>query len=185
MHLCCGPCGAHISEELKADYQVSLFFANSNIDTAEEFAKRLAAAQTLAEYHGLPLVVDDYNHAEWLALVKGWEDESSFAKAMADEPEKGERCRLCYRYRLLKTVDKCAELGGDYFATSLSVSPYKDGEAVVLIGRSLSPKFLERNFSQNNGWQKSIAAAKSLKLYRQNYCGCEFSKRQGKEAFVN
>ena len=175
LHLCCGPCGAHISEELKADYQVSLFFANSNIDTKAEFKKRLDAARTLAEYYNLPLIVEDYNHDEWRELARGLEN----------EPERGERCRRCYRYRLLKTVDKCAELGCDYFATSLSVSPYKDGEAVVLIGKSLSPKFLERNFSQNNGWQKSIAAAKSLKLYRQNYCGCEFSKRQGKRAFVN
>ena len=169
LHLCCGPCGSFISQELKNNYQLSLFFANSNVDSQAEFNKRLKASQQLAHEHGLKLIVEDYDHADWLEL----------AKDLADEPERGRRCLLCYEYRLRQTATKAEALGFDFYTTSLSVSPYKDGQAVIHIGRQLSkqfkPKFFDKHFGQNKGFAKSVATAKRLKLYRQKYCGCEFS----------
>jgi len=171
VHLCCGPCGSALSQELKKDYDVSLFFANSNLDTSKEFAKRAENAEKVAKEYGLPLITEDYDHKEWLDLVRGLED----------EPERGGRCLKCYEYRLKQTADKAEELGFDYFTTSLSVSPYKDGQAIIHMGRSLGakikPKFLDRHFGSRDGFKKSVAKAKELGLYRQKYCGCEFSKR--------
>lgn len=174
VHLCCGPCGSALSAELKKDYDVSLFFANSNLDTPKEFAKRAENAEKVAKEYGLPLITEDYDHAEWLDLIKGLED----------EPERGGRCLKCYEYRLKQTADKAEELGFDYFTTSLSVSPYKDGQAIIHLGRNLGakikPKFLDRHFGSSDGFKKSVAKAKELGLYRQKYCGCEFSNKQGK-----
>lgn len=171
VHLCCGPCGSVLSQELKQDYDVSLFFANSNLDTPKEFAKRADNAKRVAEEYNLPLITEDYDHGEWLELIKGLED----------EPERGGRCLKCYEYRLKQTADKAEDLGFDYFTTSLSVSPYKDGQAIIHMGRSLGakikPKFLDRHFGQGEGFKKSVAKAKELGLYRQKYCGCEFSKK--------
>lgn len=174
LHLCCGPCGAQISEDLQKDYAVTLLFANSNLDSLKEYKKRLLAAKILAKRHGLPLIVEAYKHDEWSLLIKGLED----------EPERGKRCLLCYRYRLAQTAAKCRDLGLDYYASSLAVSPYKNVQAVINIGRALSlksgPKFLDKNFNANDGFRQSVAAAKRLGLYRQKYCGCEFSRRDKK-----
>ena len=174
VHLCCGPCGSALSEELKKDYDVSLFFANSNLDSAKEFTKRADNARRVAEEYGLPLIMENYNHDEWLDLIKGLED----------EPERGARCLACYEHRLKQTADKAEELGFDYFTTSLSVSPHKDGQAIIHLGRKIGDKmrsrFLDRHFGLGEGFKKSVAKAKELGLYRQKYCGCEFSKKQGK-----
>jgi hypothetical protein len=174
VHLCCGPCGSALSEELRQDYEVSLFFANSNLDSPAEFAKRANNAKKVARAYGLPIIIDSYDHEEWRELVRGLED----------APERGGRCLLCYEYRLKQTAAKAEELKFDYFTTSLSVSPHKDGQAVIHMGRSIGakagPKFLDRHFGQNGGFKKSVAKAKELGLYRQKYCGCEFSKKQGK-----
>lgn len=171
VHLCCGPCGSALSQELKEDFDVSLFFANSNLDSPKEFAKRADNAKRVAEEYGLPLIMEDYDHGEWLELIKGLED----------EPERGARCLACYEYRLQQTADKANELGFDYFTTSLSVSPYKDGQAIIHLGRKIGdkirPRFLDRHFGQGDGFKKSVAKAKELGLYRQKYCGCEFSKK--------
>lgn len=203
VHLCCGPCGAQISDDLKKNYEVSLFFTNSNIDTKIEFNKRLKAVETLAKHSQLPLIVESYDHQDWLEFIKDFEDESSFALnssssqykssdghnkiskeqriAMADEPEKGRRCLLCYRYRLAKTAQTAGSQGFDFFTTSLSVSPFKDGQAVIHLGRAEAGdnkvKFLDQHFGLADGFKKSVAKAKELGLYRQKYCGCEFSKR--------
>jgi predicted adenine nucleotide alpha hydrolase (AANH) superfamily ATPase/VanZ family protein len=171
VHLCCGPCGSALSDELKKDYDVSLFFANSNVDNPQEFKKRADNAKKVAKEYDLPLITEDYNHKEWLDLIKGLED----------EPERGGRCLKCYEYRLKQTADKAEELGFDYFTTSLSVSPYKDGQAIIHLGRTIGakikPKFLDRHFGHAEGFRKSVAKAKELGLYRQKYCGCEFSKK--------
>jgi len=171
LHLCCGPCGAQISEDLQADYRITLLFANDNLDTEAEWQRRLAAAIQLAGVRGLPLVSLSYDHGRWLKFIKGYEN----------EPERGARCRLCYRYRLAQTWAWARQNSHNWWTSSLSVSPHKDGQQVLLIGQELAKeapeRFLAKNFNAENGFARSVAAAKSLALYRQNYCGCEFSRR--------
>jgi hypothetical protein len=170
VHLCCGPCGAGAIRDLKRSYAITLLFANSNIDTAEEHQRRWRAAKTLANHHGLRLIKSTYTHDAWLKQVKGHEA----------EPERGSRCQICYRYRMNEAAVTAKAYGFDYFTSSLSDSPYKDNEAVMQIGQSIAKtlgvKFLDFNFSANDGYRKSISESKKLKLYRQKYCGCEFSK---------
>ncbi len=179
LHLCCGPCGAQISEELKKAYDVSLFFTNSNIDTKAEFDKRLKAVETLAQHYGLPLIVEDYDHQDWLAFIKEFED-SSASLSLAEEPERGRRCLLCYRYRLAKTAQTASAQGFAWFTTSLSVSPFKEGQAVLHLGKAEAQdnrvKFLDQHFGLAEGFKKATTKAKELGLYRQKYCGCEFSR---------
>ena len=171
VHLCCGPCAAGVMRALKRQYFPALLFANSNIDTPEEYAARYRAAKQLADFYGIPLIKSRYGHDDWLALIKGHES----------APEKGSRCLLCYRYRMAETAATACKFSFDYFATSLTTSPYKNREAIMSIGQELeqeySVKFLDANFGAGSGYQDSIKASKELGLYRQKYCGCEFSRR--------
>lgn len=142
-----------------------MFFSNSNIDTREEFDRRLAAARKLAAADGVELVVDDYDHEAWLHDV---------ADGFEAEPEKGRRCERCYRYNLAKTAAYAERNGFDAFTTSLSVSPHKPSGKVF--AASDNPKFLREDFKKRDGFVVSVKRAAELGLYRQPYCGCEFSK---------
>lgn len=170
IHLCCGPCGAGAIRDLKRTYNITLLFTNSNIDTEVEYNKRYLAARALARHHGLRLIRSTYAHDAWLNLVKGHET----------APEKGSRCHICYRARLGEAAVTARAYGYQYFSSSLSDSPHKDNATVMQLGREVEKltgvKFLDYNFSDNDGYRKSVQESKRLKLYRQNYCGCEFSK---------
>ncbi len=170
IHLCCGPCGSAILENLKKTYRVTLLFANSNIDTASEFHKRWRTAKKLANFHGLKLIKSRYTHEYWQKLIIGHED----------APEKGSRCQICYRSRMYEAGMMAKIFHFDYFTTTLTTSPHKDRVSVLNIGRDLEKmlevKFLDVDFGEGSGYQDSISASKKLKLYRQNYCGCEYSK---------
>ena len=127
LHSCCGPCASACVPRLKAEgHEVVMYFANSNIDTEEEYLRRLAAAKTLAKADGVELVAEPYDHGEWTREV---------AKGYEGEPEKGERCRRCFRYNLAKTAAKAGELGMEGFCTSLTVSPHKVSAAIFEEGR--------------------------------------------------
>jgi len=169
VHLCCGPCAAGAMRELKRKYFVVLLFANSNLDSHEEYQRRYRAAKRLADYYGLKLVKSHYSHDQWLRLIQGHED----------APERGSRCQICYRYRMSETAVTAKFYGYDYFSTSLTTSPHKDGQAVMSIGRelqrTLGVKFLDYNFGAADGYRLSVTESKKLGLYRQKYCGCEFS----------
>jgi predicted adenine nucleotide alpha hydrolase (AANH) superfamily ATPase len=168
LHTCCGPCACACIPQLKAQgHEVSLFFSNSNIDTAQEFEKRLAAAKRLAEEDEVELVVDDYNHKEWLEKV---------AANLADEPEKGARCTKCFRYNLSRTAAYAAKCGFDAFATSLTVSPHKVSR--VIFESSDDERFMKADFKKREGFKLSLKRSAQLGLYRQDYCGCEFSRRK-------
>ena len=143
-----------------------MFFANSNIDTRSEYDRRLAAARQLAAAEGVELVPLKYDHEEWLKEV---------AAGLEGEKEKGARCEKCFRYNLAKTAKACTELGLDAFATSLTVSPHKASKMVF--AASDDPRFLHEDFKKQEGFKESLERAAELGLYRQNYCGCEFSKR--------
>lgn len=171
LHVCCGPCASACVPRLEEEgAEVTMYFANSNIDTEEEFEKRRAAAEALAAAEGVSVVCARYDHEEWLREV---------ASGLENEPEKGARCEKCFRYNLSKAAQYAAANGFDAFTTSLSVSPHKPSRLLFEAGResSCGARFLEADFKKREGFKLSVARAKELGLYRQNYCGCEFSKR--------
>lgn len=166
LHTCCGPCASACVPRLKdMGHEVAMFFSNSNIDSAAEFEKRRAAAAALAEHDGVALVTDGYDHESWLREV---------ADGYEGEPEKGARCARCFRFSLARTAAYAAENGFDAFATSLTVSPHKVSPTVF--AASEDPKFLKEDFKKREGFKISVRRAKELGLYRQSYCGCEFSR---------
>lgn len=164
LHVCCAPCSTHSIEVIQQEYDVSLFFANSNIYPEEEFQKRLNELQRFAAACAVPLIVDPYDHNAWLEHIAGLED----------EPEKGARCTKCFEFNLGRTADYAREQGFDYFTTTLTISPHKHSQTIFSIGERLG-NFLCIDFKKKNGFQRSLSLSKEYNLYRQNYCGCEFS----------
>jgi predicted adenine nucleotide alpha hydrolase (AANH) superfamily ATPase len=172
LHICCAACGAFVSRLLQENYDVTLYFYNPNIYLKEEYEKRMKEVEKIAAKFNLNLITGEYNHESWLAKISGYEK----------EPERGDRCRVCYRDRLSKTAELAEKNSFDYFTTTLTVSPHKSAEMIFAIGRELEKagkvKFLEKDFKKQDGFRKSIALSDELELYRQNYCGCEFSLRK-------
>ncbi len=168
LHTCCGPCASACIPALRAHgHDVVLYYSNSNIDSAQEFEKRLESVRRLAKEDGVEVVVDEYNHADWLEKV---------AKGYEAEPEKGARCERCFRYNLERTAKFARENNFEAFTTSLTVSPHKVSRVIFAKGEDAGGDlFLKEDFKKKNGFLVSTARAKELGLYRQNYCGCEFS----------
>lgn len=154
---------------------VSLLFANSNIDTREEFEKRLREAEKLASVEGVPIAALPYDHEEWLREV---------AAGYEHEPEKGERCARCFRYNLGKAAEYAKAHGFDAFTTSLTVSPHKVSMAIFSAAadavKAFGSHFAPWDFKRHGGYDCSVKRAMELGLYRQSYCGCEFSKLRWK-----
>ncbi|MDD4332889.1 MAG: epoxyqueuosine reductase QueH [Patescibacteria group bacterium] len=171
LHICCVGCGVYISQILKNDFRVSLYFYNPNIFPKEEYDRRLIEAEKIAKKFKLKLIVEKYDHDFWLEKVRGRE---------ADR-ERGERCLICYEERLRRTAQKAKELNFDFFSTTLTMSPHKDAKAISDLGRVMEKKFgikfLDRDFKKQDGFKKSSELSRQLGLYRQNYCGCEFSRK--------
>ena len=165
LHICCAPCATASTEKLLENgYEVHYFYSNSNIHPFEEYKKRLDNVHQLAKHYEIPLYIDEYIHQKWLSAVKGYEA----------EPERGGRCALCFEYNLKKTFEKKQEESFDHFTTSLTISPYKDSKKIFQIGKNYEG-FLAIDFKKQNGYKKSIELSDQLGLYRQKYCGCEFS----------
>ena len=177
LHTCCGPCASACVPTLKdLGREVTMLFANSNIDTKEEFEKRLREAEKLAAVDGVKIVALPYDHEEWLREV---------AAGYEHEPEKGARCERCFRYNLTKTAEYAKAHGFDEFTTSLTVSPHKVSRTIFEVASSIEQsnnpnrqtiRFLPCDFKKNEGFKLSTRRANELGLYRQSYCGCEFSK---------
>ncbi len=171
LHVCCAPCAsASIERLLERGEHVALFYSNSNIFPYEEYGKRLQEVKRLAEIYSLQLFIDEYDHGAWLDHIKGFEA----------EPEKGRRCSLCFAFSLKQTQEKAQELGIPRFSTTLTISPHKRspqifGEAAPFEG------FVTDDFKKKGGFAKSIELSETYELYRQSYCGCEFSIRTNKE----
>jgi hypothetical protein len=172
LHICCAGCGAYVADLLKADYEPALFFYNPNIYPEKEHQIRLEEAKSIASYLNIPFYDKSYNHNKWLKLVAGLEN----------EPEKGTRCDVCYFERLAITALEAKNMGYTIFTSTLSVSPHKKALTISEIGLKLQAKtgvrFLDQDFKKKNGFYKSVQLSKKLGLYRQNYCGCEFSIKQ-------
>lgn len=173
LHACCAPCASSVIERLKSAFYVTVYFYNPNIDTEDEYEYRKTECQKLCEHFGVPFIYEKHLKNDFIARVTGLEN----------EPERGARCEVCFSLRLNKTFEKAKEIGADYFATTLTLSPLKNAELINEIGKKLSDektKYLETDFKKRGGYLRSIALSKELNLYRQNYCGCEFSKRKDK-----
>ncbi|MBF0216805.1 MAG: epoxyqueuosine reductase QueH [Candidatus Omnitrophica bacterium] len=168
LHICCGVCSASVVERLKSEgHTVTGYFYNPNIWPPEEYLKRLDIARAVSREMDFTLHEGVYEHDIWLGRVKG----------MEGGPEGGKRCGECFRMRLNRTFEIFRKGGYDVFTTTLTVSPVKDKDVVNGIGEEIAgDKFLRADFKKKGGYQRSLAIAKEMGLYRQNYCGCEFSK---------
>ena len=178
LHSCCGPCSTAVVERLVKDYEVTVFFYNPNITDRDEYQKRKDTQEIFIEKYNMnpdrPALLHfkegTYNPNRFYTAVTGLENEC----------EGGRRCEVCYRLRLEATVDLAMILGFDYFSTTLSVSPHKNYELISKIANELSMRsnmpFLADDFKKNNGYMNSVELSNKYGLYRQTYCGCEFSK---------
>ena len=171
LHACCAICAGHPIELLKSlGYVPLVFFSNDNIDTNYEFEKRKEALLCLCEQLEVDYIIDNYTHEEYLEQISGLED----------EPERGIRCEECIGLRLTKSAKKAKELGIINFTTTLVVSPHKNFEKISMLGDEIAKQYnlnyVGINFRKQDGFLKANRIADSLKLYRQNYCGCEFAK---------
>ncbi len=176
LHSCCAPCSSYCLEYLSQYFSITVLYYNPNIAPEQEFYKRAAEQQRLVSEmsfaNPVTVVVDDYDSNEFYSAVKGLEN----------VPEGGERCFACYRLRLERAAEYAAQQGFDYFCSTLSISPLKNAAKLNEIGEELSElypvKHLPSDFKKRNGYKRSIELSHEHDLYRQNYCGCVFSKRE-------
>lgn len=168
VHMCCAPCAAPSGERLMLDgYDVILFFCNSNIHPKMEYDKRLESSVKLAGEWNIKIIEDEYSHESWLGTIKGLEA----------EPEKGERCKVCFDYSLQRTAEAAKKNNIPFFTTTLTLSPHKVSKIIFEIGKKY-PGYLPFDFKKQNGFLRSLELTNLFNLYRQDYCGCEFSLAQ-------
>jgi len=174
VHLCCGPCGAGVIEELLEEYDVVGFFYNPNIYPEQEYEKRLQAARELMAALGGILREGERDFGRWAERISGLEG----------EPEGGARCAICYRVRMERAAEEARRLGIGLFTTTLTVSPHKNAQVVNDVGTAVADSagvgFLARDFKKGDGFGRSCRRSKTLGLYRQRYCGCKYSLRDAK-----
>ena len=174
LHSCCGPCSSAVLERISDYFDIDVFYYNPNIDSADEFYRRSDEQIKLVEDLGLDDKIDvkviKYNHQEFLSYIKGFEKYE----------EGGARCFRCYRQRLEETAKYAQENNYDYFTTTLSISPHKDSQVLNRLGKFLSEKYkvnyLFSDFKKKNGFKRSVELTDKFNMYRQDYCGCEFSR---------
>lgn len=175
LHTCCAPCSTHTIDVLKDYFDITIFYSNSNIYPEEEFRKRLDEQIEYAARFNISVIEDTYNSKDFYETIKGHELDG----------EKSKRCYLCYEMRLRHTIERAKALGFDYFTTSLSISPYKVTRWINEIGYELEQiygiKYLYSDFKKENGYKESIRISQENNMYRQDYCGCVFSKREREE----
>ncbi|NLD19327.1 MAG: epoxyqueuosine reductase QueH [Clostridiales bacterium] len=181
LHSCCGPCSSSVVERLAEEFRITIFFYNPCITDEAEYQKRRSSQLKFIgrfneENMGKGMVFfkeTDYRPKDFFNITKGFEEAA----------EGGKRCSICFRQRLEKTAETARLMGYDYFGTTLTVSPHKNNDVISEIGRKLALKyglsFLDRDFKKKDGFKRSIELSKRYELYRQNYCGCIYSKRVG------
>lgn len=171
LHSCCGPCSTYVLEYLSRYFSLSLLYYDPNIQPEAEYELRLENQRRVLErYPGVRLYESGWRGEEYEAAVRGLEA----------EPEGGARCTVCFRLRLEETARLAAELGCEYFCTTLSVSPHKDAERINRLGLELGEKYgvkwLPSDFKKREGYKRSTELSREYGLYRQDYCGCLYSK---------
>ncbi|MBI5576027.1 MAG: epoxyqueuosine reductase QueH [Deltaproteobacteria bacterium] len=171
LHICCGPDACYGVPAMQERFRVTGFFFNPNIPPGDEYDRRLQATRQVQDFLPFALETEDGGREDWEDAVRGLEE----------EPEKGRRCEECIRMRLRRTAEKAKAMGIPAFCTILTVSPKKDATMVNRIGREEGQKagvrFVEADMKKNDGYLKSVKISKKLGIYRQDFCGCRFSKR--------
>ena len=171
LHACCAPCSSYCVEYLSQYFDITLYFYNPNIESQEEFTKRFNEFEKIDKRFNVKAIEEKYNPDEFYDAVKGYEDYK----------EGGDRCTICYRLRLQKALDYAESHGFDYFASTLSISPYKDAKRLNEIGEAISKDskviYLVNDFKKKGGYLRSTILSKEMELYRQDYCGCVYSIR--------
>lgn len=185
LHSCCGPCSSYVLEYLAPYFQITVFYYNPNISMEEEYRHRVAEQKRLIDAynreqkgHPIRILEGDYRPSDFYEAIRGFEA----------CPEGGERCFRCYGLRLRETALQAKKRGMDYFGTTLTISPLKNAQKLNEIGEALerelqenrdgSPHWLPSDFKKKGGYQRSIELSRQYELYRQDYCGCSYSKAE-------
>ena len=189
LHACCAPCSSHCLELLAQTFDITIYYYNPNIHPQEEYFRRLEELENfltifpVAVNNKIKLVKDDYHVEDFFTATNVQEEVE-----LQVEPEKGERCRRCYQFRMTRAWEFAEENQFDYFTTTLSISPHKDSKKIDSIGRQLEKlsrdkklKFLPSDFKKENGFLRSLQLSDEFNLYRQDYCGCIYSKLNQKK----
>lgn len=172
IHACCGPCSSEVIDFLKDVFDITIYYYNPNIYPKEEYEKRYDQFSLLP--YKFDIVKGEYEESKYYDAIKGCEDLGEFSK----------RCYKCFYFRLEEAAKYASANHFDYFTTTLSISPYKNSKWINEIGYELSKKYnieyLYSDFKKQEGYKKSIELSKKYKLYRQEYCGCKYSKEEAK-----
>ena len=185
LHSCCAPCSTYVLDYLKDSFQIVDLFFNPNMDSTLEYQKRAEEmsylVQQINQYQLLDqqvqLEIEEYQSELFMDQIRGLED----------EPEKGGRCTVCFRLRLMEAARAAIEFQCDYFATTLTISPLKNANLINQIGEEVAKQYgiayLPTDFKKKNGYLRSTEISKEYQLYRQDYCGCIFSKRESEARY--
>ena len=183
LHSCCAPCSSYCMEYLRRYFEVTVFYYNPNIMDETEYRKRVAEQKRLIDAYNRIEADTDGNRLFPISFVEGKYDVDNYlqaVKGLEDSPEGGSRCSRCFELRLRESARVAKEMGMDYFTTTLTISPLKNAQLINEIGGRIGEEygiaFLPSDFKKNNGYLRSIELSKVYDLYRQNYCGCDFSK---------
>ena len=178
LHACCAPCSSAVLERLANFFQITIYYYNPNITEKEEYQKRIEEIKKLISF---------INPKYEVSLIEGkWEPEKYYeiAKDLENEPERGKRCYKCYELRLEETAKLAEKLNFPYFCTTLTLSPHKNSNWINEIGKNLDkkvqPTYIYSDFKKKEGYKRSIELSKKYNLYRQDYCGCIYSKKNNK-----
>ncbi len=186
LHACCGPCSSYVIEYLASVFDMTIYFYNPNIHPEAEYTRRLTELQKFlavfpdAIKNNVKLVVDNYDVEDYFSATN-----VRLEKELQTEPERGERCRRCYEFRMKRSYEYACKNNFDYFTTTLSISPHKDSKMINEIGKMLeqggaqkenSTKFLPSDFKKRGGFLRSTQLSEEYGLWRQDYCGCVFSQ---------
>ena len=176
LHSCCAPCSSYVLAYLTQYFDITVFYYNPNILPEEEYQKRLSEQKRLLKeaYAGVQLIEGNYEPEVFYEMARG----------MEQEPEGGARCFRCYELRLRETARMAKENGYDYFATTLSISPHKNAAKLNEIGERIGAEYgiahLPSDFKKKDGYKQSVQLSEEYGLYRQDYCGCIYSREAGK-----
>ena len=181
LHVCCGPCSGNVLKEISEFFDITIYYSNSNIYPDTEYFRRFHELEDFIQRfnqdfnQNIQVVEKEYQPKEYLKDISQYKD----------EPEGGKRCTVCFSLRLKETAKRAKENSFDYFTTTLTVSPHKNSELInklgIEIGERVGVKFLVADFKKREGYKRSIELSKEFDLYRQNYCGCLYSKSDNEE----
>ena len=174
LHSCCAPCSTACIESLKEFFDITVYYYNPNITDLNEYQKRKQEQIRYLNSLGIKFLEGEYNPQEFYDACQSF----------ATEKEGGKRCEKCIGLRISQTGKKASELNFEYYCSTLSVSPHKNAKFINEYGSGLnySSKYLPTDFKKNNGYLRSVTLSKQFGLYRQNFCGCEYSKTHLKES---